>query len=96
MQTQDLLNRHKGESCLLLTCGPSLNQYPVDTLLEAAKDRVVVAVKQAYDKIPEVVDYHFWNCCNLPLPNNGIHYNYPLIGGPTVIASSNFGPPISG
>ena len=35
------------------------------------------------------MDYHFLNCCNLPLPKNGVHYNYGE-DKPIVITSSNF------
>ena len=84
-----LKNSHKGEDCLLLNCGPSLNDYTEEQLREIAKDKIVIAVKQAYLKVPDIVDYHFWNCCNLPLPKNGIHYDYSD-DRPIVIASSNF------
>jgi len=84
-----LKNIHKGKKCLLLNCGPSLNDYTEEQIREAAKDKIVIAVKQAYLKVPDIVDYHFWNCCNLPLPKNGVHYNYGE-EKPIVIASSNF------
>jgi len=81
---------HKGQECILLNCGPSLNDFSEEKLKEISKDRVVIAVKQAYLKAPDIVDYHFWNCCNLPLPDkNGIHFDYGE-DGPMVIASSNF------
>lgn len=80
---------HKDKECLLLNCGPSLNDYTADELRKAAEGRIVIAVKQAYLKVPDIVDYHFWNCCNLPLPENGVHFNYGE-KRPVVIASSNF------
>ena len=86
---ESLKYAHKGEECILLNCGPSLNDYSEDKLREIAKDKIVIAVKQAYLKVPDIVDYHFWNCCNLPIPKNGIHFNYGD-DGPIVIASSNF------
>ena len=82
-------NKHKDKECLLLNCGPSLNDYTEKQIREAAKDKIVIAVKQAYLKVPDIVDYHFWNCCNLPLPKNGVHYNYGE-EKPIVITSSNF------
>ena len=86
---EHLKDTHKGEECILLNCGPSLNDFSVDKLKEISKDKIVIAVKQAYLKVPDIVDYHFWNCCNLPVANNGIHYDYSKSNA-TVIASSNF------
>ena len=54
-----LKNTHKGKECLLLNCGPSLNDYTKEKIKEIAKDKIVIAVKQAYLKVPEIVDYHF-------------------------------------
>ena len=39
--------------------------------------------------MPDIVDYHFWNCCNLPLAKEGVHYDYGETP-PTIITSSNF------
>ena len=86
---KNLTDAHKGEECILLNCGPSLNDYSEEKLREISKGRIVIAVKQAYLKVPDIVDYHFWNCCNLPLPKNGIHFDYGD-NPPVVIASSNF------
>lgn len=87
-----MFNVHKGQECILLTCGPSLNDVTEEDILArclANPGARVAAVKQAYLKIPNLVDYHFWNCCNLPIPVDGIHYNYQRFK-PTVIASSNY------
>ena len=89
---KDFKDRHKGKECLLLNCGPSLNDYTPKELRKAAKGRIVFAVKQAFLKAPDIVDHHFWNCCNLPLPDErGVHYDYDKMGcKPLVWASSNF------
>jgi len=89
---KDYKDIHKGKECLLLNCGPSLNDYTPKELRKAAEGRIVFAVKQSFLKAPDIVDHHFWNCCNLPLPDEkGVHYNYDKIGHkPTVWASSNF------
>ena len=87
---QDFHNKYSGEHGVILTCGPSLNVYDEDTLKRKLNDKVVIAVKQAIYKYPDS-RFHMWNCCNLPVPTDGVHYNYDEMGTyPTVIASSNF------
>ena len=76
--------------CVILNCGPSLNDVDKQKLKEFCKDKVVLAVKQAYNYLPEVVDFHFWNCSNLPSPSiNGAHYPY-WQKEPIIISSSNY------
>lgn len=85
-----LKDGYKGKECVILTCGPSLNDVEKKKLKEFCKDKVVLAVKQAYDYIPEVVDFHFWNCSNLPSPSiNGAYYPY-WQKEPIVVSSSNY------
>lgn len=82
---------YKGEHGVILTCGPSLNHYDDDTLCAKLKGKVVLAVKQAYHRVPHLVDFHFWNCCNLPIPDaHGVHYRYLQGRRQHAIASSNF------
>ena len=85
-----LKDSFKDKECVILTCGPSLNDVHKAKLKEYCKDKVVLAVKQAYNYLPEVVDFHFWNCSNLPYPSiNGAHYTY-WQKEPIVISSSNY------
>jgi len=79
----------EGETCYILNCGPSLNHYSPEYLREKLGDKLVFAVKMAHDYCPEVVDFHFFNCCNLPMPEDGIHYKY-LDDGVISLASSNY------
>jgi glycosyltransferase involved in cell wall biosynthesis len=60
----DLKNSFKDKECYILTCGPSLNQYSPDFLREKLKDKLVIAVKQAYNYVPEIVDFHLFNSNN--------------------------------
>jgi len=86
----DLLkDSYKGEECVILNCGPSLSQYTKDELKEKLSDKLVLAVKQAYDYAPSIVDFHFWNCSNLPYGDNFIHYPYKT-HRPIAVASSNY------
>jgi glycosyltransferase involved in cell wall biosynthesis len=71
-----LKDAFKGETCYILNCGPSLRSYDPDYLREKLGDKLVFAVKQSYNYCPEIVDFHFFNCSNLPMPKDGVHYNY--------------------
>ncbi len=90
-----LKDSFKGETCYLLSCGPSLSDYEKEELKEKLKGKLVLAVKQAYHYVPECVDFHFWNCSNLPMWKSGLpysdqlHYKYNA-REPIVVASSNY------
>jgi glycosyltransferase involved in cell wall biosynthesis len=88
-----LKDKHKGETLYILNCGPSLNEYHFDYLKEQLEDKTVFAIKQAYNYFPEITDYHFFNCSNLPI-EKGLkkltqHYSYAQ-NRPVTIASSNY------
>ena len=64
----DLLkDSFKGQECYLVTCGPSLKEYTPEFLKEKLKDKLVIAIKQGYDYVPEIVDFHLFNCNNFKL-----------------------------
>jgi glycosyltransferase involved in cell wall biosynthesis len=87
----DLLhNSFEGEECYVLSCGPSLRDHDPEHLKEIFENKLVIAVKQAYDYVPESVDFHLWNCANLPQPRiGGLYYPY-LQREPIVLCSSNY------
>jgi len=76
-----LKNLHEGEDCYILTCGPSLKKYNPEFLKEKLKGKKVFAIKQAYDYVPEIIDYHFFNVNNFEV------YNY-INNRPIVFATS--------
>ncbi|MCJ8294576.1 MAG: hypothetical protein HRU06_12870 [Oceanospirillaceae bacterium] len=59
-----LRNSYKGEVCYILTAGPSINDYSANYLQEKLKDELVIAVKQTYDLLPGLVDFHLLNQFN--------------------------------
>ena len=61
---ESLRNSHSEEDCYILTCGPSLKNYSKEFLKEKLKDKTVIAIKQAYEVCPEIVDYHIFNSNN--------------------------------
>ena len=64
-----LKDSYKDKDCYILTCGPGLNQYTPEFLKEKLKDKLVFAIKQAYDYAPEIVDFHFFNVNNFQVYN---------------------------
>ena len=87
-----LENSYEGETCYILNCGPSLAEQKESYLREKLKDKLVFSVKQAKDYLPGLTDFHFFNCANLPMPDNGFiaeHYRYEK-DEPIIIASSNY------
>jgi len=73
------------KSCLLLSCGPSLDKVTSNEVERQAAGQTVYAVKLAYYKVPHLVDTLFINCCNNPQSGYKWVRNRPII-----VASSNF------
>ena len=63
-KTNLMSNIINNKDCVILTCGPSLNDFSEIDLREKLKDKFVIAVKQAYHKVPDLVDMHVFNCNN--------------------------------
>tara|TARA_B110000238_G_C16129409_1_gene440716 strand:- start:46 stop:900 length:855 start_codon:yes stop_codon:yes gene_type:complete len=59
-----LKNSFKNEECYILTAGPSINEIEVEHLRKKLKDKLVISVKQTYNLIPELVDFHIINTDN--------------------------------
>jgi len=89
-KVDSLRNKYQGKTCYILSCGPSLKDYTPSELKEKLKDELVLSVKQAYDYCPEICNFHFFNCSNLPAPKNGKHYDYGNRQDVISVASSNY------
>jgi glycosyltransferase involved in cell wall biosynthesis len=88
-----LKDSFKGETAYILNCGPSLNDYSQEFLNDFLKDKLTLSVKQAYSRFPEITDFHFFNCSNLPMPDDVVlkqYYTYDEDNRPIVVASSNY------
>ena len=79
----------KGEDCYLFATGPSFSSVPIEQLKEKYADKLVVCVKQTFEPLAEICDFHFWNCSNMPVDYENIPYRY-LNGRPIIVASSNY------
>ena len=62
---------YHGETCYMITCGPSINDIWTERIEEILDHNLAVAVKQAYDLAPHVMDFHLLN------PWNYKTYEYP-------------------
>lgn len=62
---KSLHNIHKGETCYILGCGPSLKDYNLEQLQEVLRDNYVISIKQAFFTDPALIDYHIINDNNL-------------------------------
>ena len=62
----DLLKgRFAGETCVIVTCGPSLATVPADELRRRLRGRLVISVKQAIDVVGASADFQCWNSFNV-------------------------------
>lgn len=60
-----LRNRYRGETCVIVTCGPSLASVPDVRLREHLSGVLTIAVKQAIDVVGDQADFHCWNSFNV-------------------------------
>lgn len=56
----DIEDKHIDQECVIIGCGPSLNRFTDVELQEICKDRVVLCIKQGYNRVP-FCNYHFLN-----------------------------------
>jgi len=61
---QVLQDSFKGQTCYILSCGPSIAEINNDEVKSILKDELVFTVKQAYFLFKGIVDFHFFNCNN--------------------------------
>ncbi|MCK5058970.1 MAG: hypothetical protein KAT34_20150 [Candidatus Aminicenantes bacterium] len=59
-----LQGAYEGETCYLLTCGPSFKDNWSDEVKELLSDKLVVSVKQTYNEAAEIADFHLLNSWN--------------------------------
>ena len=66
---QMIKNKYLNKTAYIVSAGPSLKNYNIDKLKLFLKDKFVIAVKQVYDLLQEVVDIHVLNFDNYKLQN---------------------------
>jgi hypothetical protein len=66
-----LKNQYEGETAYILTAGPTFKNAIKNDLKNKLKDKLVISLKQTFNDVPNLVDYHLLNFCNLA------KYEYP-------------------
>lgn len=61
MNLEELENKHLNKDCVILTCGPSLTEYPKKVIEEFCKDKIVICVKEAVFEFENICNYHIIN-----------------------------------
>lgn len=59
-----LKGAYTGKTAYILTCGPSFGNYTADYLRKRLKDELVISVKQTYDTVGDIADFHLLNSWN--------------------------------
>jgi hypothetical protein len=54
-----------GQTCVVVTCGPSLQTFDPAQLRSALDGKLTIAVKQAIDVVGDQADFHTWNSYNV-------------------------------
>jgi hypothetical protein len=55
---------YEGETCYLLTCGPSFKENWNDRVKELLSRKLIISVKQTYNEAAGIVDFHLLNSWN--------------------------------
>jgi hypothetical protein len=66
-----IANAYFGETAYVLSCGPSLDKVWDEKLKGFLADKLIISVKQAHDKAPEITDFHLYNEVRMK------EYDYP-------------------
>ena len=59
-----LKGKYEGETVYVIAGGPSLKNYSIDYLKEFLSDKLVFSIKQSYEILKEVTDFHILNFTN--------------------------------
>ena len=59
-----LKDSYKDETCYIVSAGPSLKNYTQEYLKEKLEDKLVISIKQSFNILKEIVDFHVLNFTN--------------------------------
>ena len=55
---------YKGETCYIVSAGPSLKNFKEDYLRDKLKDELVISIKQSMNILKGIADFHVLNFTN--------------------------------
>lgn len=61
MNILDLKNKHLNKECVILSCGPSLKEYPRSKVFNFCKKKIVICIKEAIIEYKNICDYFIAN-----------------------------------
>jgi hypothetical protein len=59
-----LKDAYKGEECFIISAGPSLKDYNYDYLKEKLSNKLVLSIKQSFNVLRDLADFHILNFTN--------------------------------
>ena len=59
-----LKDTYKGETCYIVSAGPSLKNIETDELRDKLKDKLVISIKQSFNLLKGIADFHVLNFTN--------------------------------
>ena len=74
-----LKDKYKNDICHILSCGPTLNDHTSSEYKNLLKNELVISVKQSYEMVDEICDFHILNLYN--------HPKNPACKGPEIMYS---------
>lgn len=61
MKLEELFKKHLNQDGVILTCGPSLNEYKEEIVLDFCKDKIVICIKESIIKYKNIADFFIAN-----------------------------------
>ena len=59
-----LRDSYEGETCYIVSAGPSLKNIGVDELRNKLRDELVISIKQSFNLLKGIADFHVLNFTN--------------------------------
>lgn len=61
MKIEEFKRKFLGKDCVILTCGPSLKEYPKEKIYDFIKDKIVICIKESIVEYKDYAHFFFWN-----------------------------------
>ena len=61
MELSNLKRKFLNKDCVILTCGPSLEEYSKKQIHNFIKDKIVICIKESIIEYRDHADFFFWN-----------------------------------